>query len=150
MEDCLKEGVHKLWKFVHLEDYEYQSPRVKGVEFNSKWLEINDGVITVKGSKGGFAWDGCTPKKNWKHLTIGTPDGMLHTFGNNDHKPITYYASMIHDAIYQYKACVPLSRKVTDLIFLDMLKERKFYWTKVYYRTVRALGGIYGDWMIKD
>ncbi len=147
---CLKTEKTKVWKFVHHKDYEYKSNLLnRTCDFN--WLSISaDGTITVKGShKNGYTWDGCTPKKNFAHITWGNFDGQLYRFKKGDYKPYAYYASMIHDVLYQYKRCVPVTRKETDKIFHEMLKDAGFMWAGVFYIGVRALGWIYSGWKYK-
>ncbi len=135
---CLKPGVKKLWKFVHNEDFVYETEVLKGRHFNGKWLSINDGTITIRGSQDknrGYAWDGCTPKFNFLQITWGLFDGQLHVHEIKStntvaYKPRTYFASMVHDAIYQYKRCVPLTKAEADKIFYHQLKEAKWIWLK--------------------
>ena len=76
----------------------------------------------------------------------GTPDGMLDY---RTEKPITYYASMVHDILYQYKSEVDFSRKEVDILFRIILKESKFMWWWLYYIAVRIGGGFYGKWKTK-
>ena len=84
-----------------------------------------DGVITVHGSRGdGYAWDGCSPKASWIDLLWGTPDGRLD---DRTEKPITYYASMVHDVLYQYKHKILISRKEADILFRIILKKADLY-----------------------
>lgn len=138
---------NKVYKFVHYEDVYIQTNILnRGVKY--EWLEIeDDGKITVKGSNpGGYAWDGCSPKKNFMDLCIGTPDGRLDF---ETEKPITYYASLFHDAFYQYKKEVPLSRKEVDHIFRLSLRPQQFRFRTIYYCFIRIGGGIYGKWKSK-
>lgn len=146
-EPCLKEGTHKVWKFVHQTDFTHQTNILLGRQCDYEWLSIEDGTITVKGSNGkGYAWDGCTPKKNFLHITWGNFDGKLKRFKEGDYKPYTYYGSMIHDVLYQYKRCAPLTRKEADLIFLQLLKEAKFMWANLFYFGVRCFGWYFRGW----
>ena len=155
---CLKEGAKKLWKFVHHDDFTYQTDVLLGRKFEGKWLKIDpDGTITVRGSQDnnrGYAWDGCTPKFNFLQITWGNFDGKLIEHGYNiprihKFKPATYYASMIHDVLYQYKRCAPVTRKETDRIFYHQLKEAKWMWAGLYWVGVRLLGWIYSGWKYK-
>lgn len=107
--------------------------------FKAPYLIIGNGYINIPH---GYAWDGCSPKKIIKDLLVGTPDGAP----GFDGKPKTYYASMIHDALYQYKSSVPVTRAQADKLFYDMLLEADFYWAKTYYRAVRLFGGLMGKW----
>lgn len=126
------------WIFKIEEDFTYQS-KIKGVEFDSEWLQVKkDGSIVVKGSHpGGYTWDGCTPKLNIFDLfVVGTPDGRIDV---KTMKPKTYYASLVHDALYQYLHVVPIDKKEIDLLFLEMLGDFKL--RKLYYWAVKHFGG---------
>lgn len=128
-----------IYKFVIREDVVY-STAIQGVEFNNDWLTIQaDGLITVKGSYGdGYAWDGCTPKWNVMDLFLfGTPDGRVIV---NTEKPITYYASLIHDILLQFKAEIGITRRQADDIFLHYLGD--FDLKYVYYYAVRGYGAL--------
>jgi len=114
---------------------------------NDRLVVEPSGKITVKCSfDNGYAWDGCTPKWNFLHFTCGTRDGKLDY---NTEKPMTYYASMFHDALYQHKKEVCISRKETDQIFKHLMKRNKFMWSNVYYVAVRLFGGFCGSWKHK-
>ena len=138
---------NKVYKFVHFEDV-YIRTNLTGRAVQFEWLEIDDeGKITVKGSHpGGYAWDGCSPKFIVLDLIFGTPDGKLDYATD---KQIAYYASMIHDALYQFKSEINISRKETDLIFKRNLKKAGFKLAGVYYFFVRLFGGFYGKWKVK-
>ena len=151
--ECVKEGRSHVWKFVHHEDFKYTTPRLLGRSSNHKWLRIEeDGTITVKGSRDnnrGYAWDGCTPKWNALHITWGNFDGQLIKHKNGIYAPYTYFASMIHDVLYQYKRCAPVTRKEADRIFLDMLRESGYMWATIYYLGVRMFGWVFRGWNYK-
>ena len=149
---CLKTGKHKIWKFVHHEDYTYTTNLLQNRTCDFKWLSISDnGTITVKGShENGYAWDGCTPKMNLLHITWGNFDGKLKRFSKGNYKPYTYYASMIHDVLYQYKRCAPVTRKEADRIFYIMLKESGFMWARSFYIGVRLFGWWFSGWKYKS
>jgi len=132
-----------MYKFKNEEDYYKFVVRFRGRSFCSDYLEISiRGTIIIPK---GYAWDGCTPKFTFLDLVFGTPDGAIGKHG----KPKTYYASMVHDALYQYKSEVPISRKEADKLFYEMLKEEDFYWSKVYYFAVRAFGWMFGKWKVR-
>ena len=135
---------NKVYKFVHHQDVWIQT-NIIGKSFQNHWLEIEpDGKITVLASKGnGYAWDGCSPKGLFLDVIWGTPDGKLIY---RTEKPITYFASMIHDVLYQYKEKIPLSRKDTDVIFKINLQKDRFKLSVLYYMAVRLFGGWYGKW----
>jgi hypothetical protein len=121
------------------EDYTYaETGWSLATEFRSKWLHIStDGLVTVKANQSGYAWDGCTPKWSLLNLVIiGVPDGHV------DHrtmKPFTYYASLVHDALYQYLDSVPVPKADIDRLFLKMLGDFKL--RGLYYFAVKHFGG---------
>ena len=135
---------NKVWKFVHNED-EWIMTNITGRNFPNERLLIEEsGKITVKcGFENGYAWDGCTPKWNCLHITWGIPDGKLDF---STEKPMTYYASMFHDALYQFKDKGCISRKEADVIFKILMKKNRFMWWPVYYGAVRLFGGFCGKW----
>lgn len=139
---------NKVYKYVHEKDV-YIKTNITGLTFDNQWLSIKpDGRITVKGNENrGYAWDGCSPKVNFIHLIWGTPDGQLDF---RTEKPMTYYASMIHDALYQYKKSVGMSRRDADIIFEEILKESKFMWWWLYGLAVKVGGGFYGKWRVTE
>ncbi|KEI71229.1 hypothetical protein [Endozoicomonas elysicola] len=126
------------YKFKITEDYHWESGWILSEPFDSRWLSIStSGTITVKANDSGYAWDGCTPKWSLLNLwVIGTPDGHIN---HRTMKPYTYYASLVHDALYQYLDTVPVSKQVIDQLFLTMLGD--FKPRLVYYLAVRLLGG---------
>jgi hypothetical protein len=138
---------NKVYKFVHTKD-EYILTNLIGRHFSNEWLEIqDDGKIILKGNHGeGYAWDGCSPKWNFIDLIWGTPDGRLDF---NTEQQITYYASLFHDALYQYKSKISISKKEVDFLFKLNLKRADFLLTNIYYFAVRLFGGLYGKWNIR-
>ncbi|MGB0521738.1 MAG: hypothetical protein ACPGJS_02200 [Flammeovirgaceae bacterium] len=138
----------KVYKFVHHQT-DWIQTNLLGREFENEWLKIAaDGKISLRCSKDrGYAWDGCSPKWNFIHLMWGTPDGKLDY---RTEKPITYYSSMFHDVIYQFKSEVPISRKESDILFKIMLQDAKFMWWSVYGFAVRTFGGFYGKWFREE
>ncbi|WP_300021179.1 hypothetical protein [uncultured Maribacter sp.] len=101
---------------------------IKGIECKNEqgWLEIDaSGRIFLNTSCfKGYVWDGCTPKFEILDFLIGTPDGKLD-YGTE--KPITYFASMTHNLLYQFKKEIPLSRKTVDILFYIILKDSVFF-----------------------
>jgi len=140
---------NKVYSYVHHSEV-YIVTNITGRKFESDWLTVAEtGKITVHGSnEQGYAWDGCSPKWNFLQLTWGTPDGRLDY---ETEKPLTYYASLIHDALYQYKSeGLPISRREADVIFNIILKKREFIWRWLYNLAVRAFGRFYGKWDYND
>lgn len=132
------------------QDYSFVSKTVckqlkKDLEFrcNKSKLRMKiaaDGTITVKKD---YAWDGCSPKVSILDLFfVGIPDGLIN-IETGQH--ITYYASLIHDALGQFAKeqpeKMPFNRQERDLIFYEMLEG--FALRMFYYIAVRLFGGIY-------
>ena len=125
----------KPWLFKLSADYSWNAAGFISIDitFDNPWLKIHNGVITVKQ---GYAWDGCSHKWVIADLwVIGTPDGRLH-----HGLPITYHASLIHDALTQFRAVLPVTHQQATAIFDAMLKERRFFWRKLYVWAVSILG----------
>jgi len=132
------------WLFITHEDHEFQTG-IRDHDFKNEWFEISeDGKVLIKGSHvqdngmGGYAWDGCSPKFAFLDLVIGTPDGVID---EKTEKPKTYYASMVHDALYQFGPGIGIKRLEIDRLFLDMLKGFKL--RHIYYFLVRMFGMFY-------
>ena len=133
------------YKFKIKQDFTYQTQWALDEPYIAEWLEISvDGLVTVKANQTGFAWDGCTPKWSFFHLfIIGTPDGHIDI---RTMKPFTYFASMVHDVLYQYLDTIPIRKADVDLLFLEMLgdfKPRRLYYFAVKYgggRGIKQLG----------
>jgi hypothetical protein len=120
------------WESGHLlpEDYVFFDSSGKA------WLFLeSSGTITVMQ---GYAWNGCTPKLCFLDLLIGTPDGTVYG-GTGKRK--TYYASLIHDALYQFlREASPLTRGDADRFFLRLMQESEFVLARLYWLVVRAFG----------
>ena len=136
------------WRFKLQGDYTWHSGVPVPSEFrfhdeNKDKLRLvihADGRITVKD---GYAWDGCSPKFSIFDLFyIGTPDGVRDV---NTGRPKTYYASLIHDALYQFMEHpdMPYSRAQMDRFFLVLMRARRFRLSGLYWLAVRVIGGIY-------
>jgi hypothetical protein len=78
-------------------------------------MTIIAGEITIPA---GYKWNGCTLAPDFKK---------------------TYYASLVHDALYQYKC----GRKLADKVFYKMLKEEGFKLAWIYYAGTRIFGWIF-------
>jgi hypothetical protein len=133
------------WRYCLDHDHSWQS----GHRFERDWAFVDrtgtvrlilrtDGTITVTR---GYAWDGCTPKFCLFDLSVGVPDGVVHA---RTGKPKTYYASLIHDALYQFLPDdLPLTRRQADDCFLRLLARDDFAPRYIYYAAVRLLGGLF-------
>lgn len=102
-------------------------------------LEIHpDGTAKVLAE---YAWDGCTPKFALWDILLGIPDGVPNT---KTKRPKAYYASLMHDALYQFlDVGLPISRASADRIFLELLTRDDFGPRWIYFVAVRVFGGIF-------
>lgn len=114
------------------EDFEFYDPRLEGIDISLPFVTLKDGVLTIMK---GYAWDGCTPKRSFFDVAvIGTPDGIVDIISG---RPKTYYASLVHDALYQYELG---TRKDADKIFYELMKFQNFKLSWLYYFAIRIFG----------
>ncbi|MBI4637148.1 MAG: DUF1353 domain-containing protein [Candidatus Rokubacteria bacterium] len=86
----------------------------------------------------GYSWNGCSPKFCFFDVVAGTPEGVVSTLTG---RPKTYYASLVHDALYQFlRDGLPLRRRDADRFFLGLMAETRFAPRWLYWLAVR-LGG---------
>lgn len=133
------------WRYRLEKDYSWQS----GYQLDQDWAFEDrrgtvrlilraDGTITVTA---GYAWDGCTPKFCVLDLSVGVPDGAVHA---DTGQPKTYYASLIHDALYQFLPDgLPLNRSQADRCFLRLMTRDEFALRYLYYAAVRVFGDLF-------
>jgi hypothetical protein len=89
----------------------------------------------------GYAWNGCSPKLCCFDILIGTPEGVVHV---KTERPKTYYASLVHDALYQFlRDGLPLTRRDADEIFFRLMAESNFAPRRSYWACVRLLGWLF-------
>lgn len=106
-------------------DFVYAHLSFSNTVFENDWMCLRDGYLRIKK---GYAWDGCTPKIDVAGLcTIGTPEGRLH-----EGKPITYYASLVHDVLCQFRKQLPFTKKESVLVFSDLLRTAGFPLAPIY------------------
>jgi hypothetical protein len=132
------------WLFKLEKNYSWES----GLHFSSDYVYRDakgkvrliieaDGRVTVTK---GYSWNGCSPKVCFFDINIGTPDGVVH---KQTGRPKTYYASLVHDALYQFrKVDAPYSRRQADACFLRLMKESDFLLRYIYWAAVRVFGWI--------
>src|SRR5713226_6292632 len=107
------------WVFTLPEDFSWDSGfTIPGAwEFRDKTGAVRlilrpSGRITVTRR---YAWDGCSPKMCVFDILLGTPDGVVDS---TTKQPKTYYASLVHDALYQFLLDgLPLKRWQADRCF---------------------------------
>ncbi len=132
---------------------------IYGVNYNQTYLTISPtGVLHVKRN---YAWNGCSPKFEVFGMVFGTPEGslpedhekqsILNNLENLSYKgfdwrmPKTYYASLIHDSLYQIseKCTGQMSREKVDMIFYQILRAYNFFLAPLYYQAVKYFGKYY-------
>ncbi|HEV8400949.1 MAG TPA: hypothetical protein VGQ18_14045 [Gemmatimonadales bacterium] len=98
-------------------------------------LVETSGRITVMR---GYCWNGCSPKFCVFDILIGTPDGVVHA---RTGRPKAYYASLVHDALYQFLLLdEALKRRHADGFFLRLMGESSFAPRYIYWVAVRTFG----------
>jgi hypothetical protein len=89
----------------------------------------------------GYAWDGCSPKVCILDVLLGTPDGVVDS---TTKQPKTYYASLVHDALYQFLLDgLPFHRWQADHCFLRLMAATGFTPRGVYWLAVRLFGWLF-------
>lgn len=133
------------WRYRLDQDYHWES----GLQIYQNWaFKDRDGnvrlILRVGGGitvTAGYAWDGCTPKFCVLDLSLGVPDGVVNATTG---KPKTYYASLIHDALYQFLPNdLTLDRAQADGCFLRLMTRDQFLLRYIYYVAVRLFGGLF-------
>ena len=93
------------------------------------------GRITVMS---GYCWNGCSPKFCLFDVLIGTPDGVVYAPSG---RPKAYFASLVHDALYQFLLLdQSIKRRHADRFFLRLLAASEFRPRYLYWLAVRAFG----------
>ena len=122
------------WTSPFKQDGDYAFFDAKG---RLRLLVERNGAITVTR---GYTWNGCSPKFFVLDLLFGTPEGVVNA---RTAQRKTYYASMVHDALYQFLGDgLPMTRAQCDLCFLFLMRESSFRLAPLYWLFVRAFGGL--------
>ncbi|HTS88761.1 MAG TPA: DUF1353 domain-containing protein [Gemmatimonadales bacterium] len=133
------------WVFTLPADFIWDSglPTGRSLSFRDRTGTVRlvvhrSGVLTVPAR---YAWDGCSPKVCLWDVLIGTPDGVIDS---RTKRPKTYYASLVHDALYQFLLDgLPFTRAQADRCFLRLMEETGFGPRYVYWIVVRVLGWLF-------
>jgi hypothetical protein len=122
------------WRYALADDYSMTSHYyLAGVHFDNHWLSIHDRNVRIKA---GYAWDGCSPCMSILGLFyVGPPDGAEH-LGN----PATYHASLVHDALCQFRTQVPVSKATAVGLFRELLDKARFPLAWAYAAAVDRYG----------
>lgn len=125
-------------KFIETEKTEFEIP-IKGIQYENETFSLSkEGIFRLRPP---FYWNGATPKVNFIGITWGTPDGALNMATM---KPATYYATMVHDALYQ--SDIPITRRQADECFVYLARRDGFKLWKLYNFFNRTFGGFYRRW----
>jgi len=133
------------WVFTLPTDFSWLSglPVTDDLAFKDKTGTVRlilrrSGAITVTQ---GYAWDGCSPKVCIFDILLGTPDGVVDS---TTKLPKTYYASLVHDALYQFLLDgLPFTRRQADGCFLRLMGQTGFALRYVYWAAVRTFGWLF-------
>jgi hypothetical protein len=86
----------------------------------------------------GYAWNGCSPKFCFLDILFGVPDGVVDS---DTGRPKTYYASLVHDALYQFVPDgLPLKQHDADRCFLKLMEATGFRLRRLYFSAVWSIG----------
>lgn len=114
--------------------YSYRTYLLEGVSFRNEWLHISpDGTVAISA---GYAWDGCSPKWYVAGRTIGVPDGPIQSDGY----PQTAWASLVHDALCQFKHLVPVTKRQSIEVFNELLAAADWKFRRLYVAAVDLFG----------
>lgn len=123
-----------VYLYVLRKPFSYKSQLLSGVSFRNEWVHITpDGTITISA---GYAWDGCSPKWQVGRYAVGVPDGPLQSDGY----PQTAWASLVHDAVCQFKALIPVTKRTAVRLFDELLRAAKWMLRPVYVAAVNLFG----------
>jgi hypothetical protein len=121
------------WRYALAHDYGFHTKYLRDVHFKNKWLTIKDGDVVIKA---GYAWDGCSPCVSVLGLFyLGPPDGA-----QLPGIPATYHASLVHDALCQFRHDLPISKATSVAIFRELLDKTRFPLARLYATAVALFG----------
>ena len=133
------------WLYKLDADFTWETHRYPSLDHDFRFYDSDDhlrltidkaGVLTVTKD---YAWNGCSPKYALFDILLGTPEGATSHKANWHGK--TYYASCVHDALYQFlESGLPLTRKEADHVFLNLLQQYEFKLARAYWLAVRCFG----------
>ena len=125
--------MQKAWLYCLDKPYTFSHPLLNGIEFKNDWVVIRDGEMTISAR---YAWDGCTPRYHIAGLvSLGVPNGVLRLG-----KPWTYFGSLIHDVLCQFRRLIKISKQAVVQIFSDVLERDKFPLRPLYVFMVDRFG----------
>lgn len=132
----------KAWRFRLEQEFKYRSALLGGIEFRNEFVLIEDFTITIRK---GYAWDGCSPAFKLhlgsllpQGLWFGTWDGPLNT----NCLPVSHRASLVHDALCQFRQEINISKQCSVEIFQQLLiaDGAPAWMCEIYPRTISLMG----------
>jgi len=110
------------WRYRLSAPFTLFAPELGAVSYGCDWLEIRDCRLSIPA---GYAWDGCSPSLRlpaWPLLSggiwLGPWDGPLVSDG----RPVTWRATLVHDALCQFREDIQgLDKAATVRLFARML-----------------------------
>lgn len=112
------------WRYKNEQDLTLFAKELERVSFKNEWLTIESGNVFIPKD---YAWDGCSPTLKIpagavlpNGIWMGPWDGPLGI----DCRPVTWKASLVHDALCQFrKEIYNLKKKDTVDLFGRLLLE---------------------------
>ena len=125
-----------IWRYVTSKTVTHYSNLLDGVHCKTDYLTIANNEVRVEW---GYAWDGCSP--SWKicGMWFGVWDGPR----GKDGRPSAWLASLIHDAVCQYRDEITgLSTDTSVALFKELLvlKDSPSWMTWLYPFAVKLYG----------
>lgn len=122
------------WRYRLTADFTHQSPLLAGISFCNDWVLIDGGRMLIRA---GYAWNGCDPAVRLPGgLWLGTPDGPLLADGWRQ----TGRASLVHDALCQWREQILIKKVVTVALFAHMLDTDGWPLWRLYAAAVARFG----------
>lgn len=108
----------KIWRYKLDKSVSIYAPELVGTSFSNEFLSIKNCYMTVYSQ---YAWDGCSPAYPlYGGAWIGVPDGPLGIDG----RPVSWRASLFHDALCQFgDEIIGLRKSATVKLFRRLLIE---------------------------
>lgn len=105
------------WRYRLTAPFALAAAELAGVVHQGPWLQIADSRLSIAAD---YAWDGCSPSVKLGGLWLGTWDGPL----GPDGRPVSWRASLVHDALCQFRPQLQGMTKAASVgVFARLLAE---------------------------
>jgi hypothetical protein len=109
------------WRYTLDQVFSKDLPALVDVEFANRWITIVGGAITVSQK---YAWNGLLPTGlNFLINFLGW-FSFATKGATEDKQSVAYYATLVYDALCQFRQYIPLDKKQALEIFKGMLVEQ--------------------------